>query len=252
MQRDLMLAACFVAMAFVALACNGGDSEAPPATQTPGASPTPSLSALPGFAIKLSPETRNAVSIGDVPAVFEEYPNVVAAEPSQTSEGQVSSPVTICRGSMLVRDVVVRLIGNWVSFAILDDEGECVATRQGYPRDGTRASGPGQPAAIALEATSAGWAGTASIVGSTESFTFMGITYYPPELVEVRGVNGVYLREEGTGSSEALPVHRLIWIEDGIYWHLIGMDEQATGDPGLYNLEGLLAVAETLREVTSD
>ena len=229
------------------------DPEAPPATQTPVSSPTPNLFRLPpGFAFELAPETQIAVSIGDVPAVFEEHSDVVAAELSQTSEGQTSSPFTICPGSMLVRDIVVRPIGNWVSFAILNDEAECVATRQGYPRDSAHASGPELPAALALETASVAWAGAATIVGPIESFTSMGITYYPPILVEVRGVNGVYLREEGTGSSEALPVHRVIWIEDGIYWHLIGMDEQATGDPGLYDLEELLRVAETLADAAPD
>jgi hypothetical protein len=43
-------------------------------------------------------------------------------------------------------------------------------------------------------------------------------------------------------------VHQLLWIEDGAYWRLIGLDEAASGDPTFYSLERLLRVAETLRD----
>jgi hypothetical protein len=226
-------------------------------TLTPEASPTPALTAdtstsptppaaipeIVGFDIRLTPEARIEVTVGALPAIFEDFPGVVEAPLAQTSEGQVSSPSTICSGALPVKDVTGRLLGSWLSYAIQDESGNCVATRQGFPRED-----PGLPSLLALESALVTWAGTAVISGPTEPFEEEGVTYFPPERVTMRGTEGVYLRETGGPGGTVLPVHQLLWIEDGAYWRLIGLDEGGSGDPTFYNLERLLRVAETLRD----
>ncbi len=217
---------------------------APPATLEPTAMATPEGSiSLAGFDIQLAPDTITKVTVGDIPPIFENHPDVIAAELTQTSEGQVSSPSSICVGTMPIRNVTSRLLGSWLSYALVDAEGSCVATRQGDPR-----REPNAPTLLALETATVSWAGSVTIVGPTDSFREDGITYFPAELVTVRGLDGIYLREEGEPETAGLPLHQLLWIEDGVYWRLIGIDESRSGASGRYNLERLLRVADTLRE----
>lgn len=106
-------------------------------------------------------------------------------------------------------------------------------------RVGHAREGPGLPSSLSLEGVLASVAQPVIVQAPTQTITSaVGITYFPPIGVNIRGFNGLLLQQESQSQSPALPVNVVIWREGNMYWKLSGVEP---GSP--YDLAYLLAIA---------
>lgn len=184
-----------------------------------------------------------------IPEVFEDHPTLVTLPTTQTGEGNVASLALAeeVGDTFPVRDVSFRPPGDWLAYAIRDENGEWVATRLATPREGD-----GLPSLLALEAASAATAEPVTVMGPREPYedNDSGIFYYPPLEVSVRGERGLYLHQRIEKDIEppatGVPVCTLVWREGEVYWRLSGICDSSP--QGRYDLFTLMDAARTMVE----
>jgi len=207
---------------------------------------------VPGFQVELAEivtKPPHEVVMEPIPEVFEEHPAVVTFPATQTGEGRMADGelAKAVGETFPVRNLGLRPLGDWLAYAIRDEEGAWVATRLAFPREGS-----GQPAFLALEAASAATAEPVRISGPAERYvdTDTQVVYYPPLEVKVRGQRGIYLHQEMERVETppaGLPVCTLVWREDDVYWRLSGICASGSGgeyDPFSNDLFRLLDVVD--------
>jgi len=214
----------------------------------------PAESHIPGFEVELAEivtKPPHEVVMEPIPEVFEEHPAVVTFPATQTGEGNVAGGGALAEAGVgdtfPVRDLGLRPLGDWLGYAIRNEEGAWVATRISFPREG-----PGEPALLALEAASAATAEPVRVSGPAERYVDINtlIVYYPPLEVKVRGQRGIYLHEglePGEQLRPGLPVCTLLWRGGDVYWRLGGIcasGSRGEYDPFGYDLFSLLDVVD--------
>ncbi|MCJ7811468.1 MAG: hypothetical protein MUP62_04695 [Dehalococcoidia bacterium] len=198
---------------------------------------------IPGFEVELKEIVTGQpqrVVMEPIPDVFENHPAAVTFATTSTGEGNMadSALAEAVGATFPVRNLGLRPLGDWLAYAIRNDENAWVATRLAMPREG-----PGLPALLALEAASASTAQPVRISGPDERHADIssGIVFYPPLEVKVRGQPGIYLHQEVERVEplpSTLPVCTLIWREGDVYWRISGIC--ATSPQGQYDLFSLL------------
>lgn len=238
-MRYLRAGCCAAVLVFVSVACACGSESHPSPTVTPVATtiaattptaiPTTTVTQLnvPGFEIVLSPGQKQEIVLRPIPPVFEDDPAAVSFPVSHTQEGDMSvgSMAKAIGNSFPVRDLYCCRLGSKFGFALRDSSGGYVAIRAAMDR-----AGPGLPSWEALEGVRASAAEPVLIKAPTQTFTDIdGITYYPPESVQVIDHEGVYLQQEANGDATGLAVNTVVWREGDYYWRVIGIAPSSGG-----------------------
>jgi len=232
----------------IACACGSESNSSPTTTPIPNTTIAPALTAIPtitvtglsvpGFEIVLSPGQKQEMVMKPIPPVFEDDPAAVSFAVSHTQEGDMSvgSMAKAIGNSFPVRDLYCCRLGSKFGFALRDSSGSYVAIRAAAER-----AGPGLPSWEALEGVRASAAEPVLIKAPAQTFTDIdGITYYPPESVQVLDHEGVYLQQEANGDATGLAVNTVVWREGDFYWRVTGV---APSSGGYLDRTTLLSVA---------
>ena len=238
-MRYLRAGCCAAVLMCVSIACACGSesNSSPTTTPIPNTTIAPALTAIPtitvtglsvpGFEIVLSPGQKQEMVMKPIPPVFEDDPAAVSFAVSHTQEGDMSvgSMAKAIGNSFPVRDLYCCRLGSKFGFALRDSSGSYVAIRAAAER-----AGPGLPSWEALEGVRASAAEPVLIKAPTQTFTDIdGITYYPPESVQVLDHEGVYLEQEANGDATGVAVNTVVWREGDFYWRVTGVAPSSRG-----------------------
>ena len=218
----------------VASATNTPTPPLPTSTPTPVSLATPPV--VEGFQFQLGKESTHRVRLGPIPEVFEDHPRAQEIPTQQTGEGQMAGGnlARLAGNQLPLRDIQRRQLGTWLGWTITDTSGRYSAMRLGYPRPDWKF-----PSNASIEGVVRSAVREAVVEGPNPEFKSWGVSYFPPEIVSIRGFQGILLRQARNEGAVLPAVQTLVWREGDMYWMLRCWD---LGD-NYFTVEYLLEVA---------
>lgn len=237
-QRFLLMRLVLLVLLVIAVACGGASVTTPTVADAP---PTPALAtpiAVPGFRVELGSCKPHRVVLDSIPPLLADHPRALEIPGARTSEGVMADGNLAKQigDKLTVRSSVRRLPGPWQAFTVLNESGQPIAMQltHGQP-DPTRPN-------LEVVGVLTKIAGPVTVEGPiVKCSTSAKVSYFPPEVVDIRGYSGIMLSQQVEPGASAPAISTLVWREGDMYWKLTG--SVPPDRPPYYTAELLLEIA---------